>query len=137
MNASPSRASLSALQEYAAHCLDAYCQAQGIAHPCIDELLEHLRSMASYSNLALWEQAGADLALNGRGDDMPASLCAMLDTQQAEQLQALACNVVEVGLADMYGQGSTLPQYFLAQVEAMLERANVQLPEGRNNSNPR
>lgn len=132
MNASPSRASLSALQEYAAHCLDAYCQAQGIAHPCIDELLEHLRSMADYPNLALWEQAGAGLALNGRGDDMPASLCAMLDTQQAEQLQALACNVVEVGLADMYGQNSALPPHFVAQVEAMLERASVELPRDRH-----
>ncbi|UMZ13893.1 hypothetical protein I9018_09395 [Pseudomonas sp. MPFS] len=132
MNAGPSRASLSALQEYAAHCLDAYCQAQGIAHPCIDELLEHLRSMAGYPNLALWEQAGAGLALNGRGDDMPASLCAILDTQQAEQLQALACNVVEVGLADMYGQDSTLPRHFVAQVEAMLERASVELPRDRH-----
>lgn len=128
--------SLPALQHKAADCLDAYCQAQGITHPCIDELLEHLRSMARYPNLALWERAGAGLALNGRGDDMPESLCAMLNTQQTEQLQALTCNVVEVGLADMYGQDSTLPQHFLAQVEAMLERANVELPKHRNNSKP-
>ncbi len=128
--------SLPALQHKAADCLDAYCQAQGITHPCIDELLEHLRSMARYPNLALWERAGAGLVLNGRGDDMPESLCAMLNTQQTEQLQALTCNVVEVGLADMYGQDSTLPQHFLAQVEAMLERANVELPKDWNNSKP-
>ncbi len=128
--------SLPALQHKAADCLDVYCQAQGITHPSIDELLEHLRSMARYPNLALWERAGAGLALNGRGDDMPESLCAMLNTQQTEQLQALTCNVVEVGLADMYGQDSTLPQHFLAQVEAMLERANVELPKDWNNSKP-
>ncbi|MBC2657108.1 hypothetical protein H7A76_16855 [Pseudomonas sp. MSSRFD41] len=132
MNASPSGASLPALQEYAAHCLDAYCQAQDIAHPCIDERLEHLRSLASYPNLALWEQAGAELALNGRGDDMPTTLRAMFDTQQAEQLHTLVCHVVEVGLADMYGQDSTLPRHFLAQVEAMLERASGKLPSDRH-----
>ncbi|MGE8415328.1 MAG: hypothetical protein ACN6QY_23490 [Pseudomonas sp.] len=128
--------SLPALQHKAADCLDAYCQAQGITHPCIDELLEHLRSMARYPNLALWEQAGAGLALNGRGDDMPATLRAMLNPELAERFHTLVCNVVEVGLADMYGQDSTLPQHFLAQVEAMLERANVELPKHRNNSKP-
>lgn len=128
--------SLPALQHKAADCLDAYCQAQGITHPCIDELLEHLRSMARYPNLALWEQAGAGLALNGRGDDMPATLRAMLTPELAERFHTLVCNVVEVGLADMYGQGSVLPRTFLARVVEMLEQEPIERPSDLGSAAP-
>lgn len=122
------------LQRYAADCLDRYCQSKNICHPAVDELLSHLRSMGACENLAVWENNGACLALNGRGDDMPQDLHESLTHETADTLAKLVGYVVEVGLADMYGAASELPLAFVKRAVSILEEGSIGLPELPNPS---
>lgn len=116
------------LQLYAAACLEAYCLSKGIAHPAVDDLVKHLEGYPEKDHLLAWERAGAQLALNGRGDDLPQSLVALLAPEDCEGFSSLVDSAVEVGMVDLYGGATDLPVMFLHKITALLRRNLIELP---------
>ncbi len=121
--------SVSDLQLYAAACLEAYCLRQGIAHPAVDDLIKHLEGYPEKDRLLAWERAGAQLALNGRGDDLPASLVALIAPEDIETFSSIVDSAVEVGMVDLYGGATDLPVIFMGKIIAILRRNLIDLPE--------
>ncbi|WP_025131675.1 hypothetical protein [Pseudomonas sp. PH1b] len=116
------------LQLYAAACLEAYCLSKGIAHPAVDDLVKHLEGYPEKDQLLAWERAGAQLALNGRGDDLPQSLVALLAPEDCEEFSSLVDSAVEVGMVDLYGGATDLPVMFLHKITALLRCNLIELP---------
>ncbi|HGL6716235.1 hypothetical protein NTJ56_02160 [Burkholderia contaminans] len=116
-------------QLYASSCLRRYCEFKGVSHTAIDDLLNHLDSIASSRSLAEWDSRGASLDLNGRGDPMPDGLKDMLSSEDLSEFSNLVDSVVEVGIVDLYGGESDLPLKFLDKTMYILERNGISLPE--------
>lgn len=74
--------------------------------------------------LSDWDQAGSRLQIAGRGDPLPACLLGQIATDQHEELNDLICSCVEVGIADLYGAATEVPEQMLARVHAMQLRAS-------------
>ncbi|MHC5785643.1 hypothetical protein A1395_01145 [Pseudomonas protegens] len=119
------------LQLYAAACLEAYCLSKGIAHPAVDDLLKHLENYPEKDRLLAWDRAGAQLALNGRGDDLPQSLVALIAPEDIEAFSSIVDSAVEVGMVDLYGGATDLPVIFMGKITAILRRNLIDLPEPR------
>lgn len=124
-----SRCSVRDLQLYAAACLEAYCLSKGIAHPAVDDLIKHLEDYPEKDRLLAWDGAGAQLALNGRGDDLPPSLVALIAPEDIEAFSSIVDSAVEVGMVDLYGGATDLPVIFLGKITAILRRNLIDLPE--------
>lgn len=113
---------------YASSCLRNYCDLLGISHPAISELLNHLDSITSGQSVADWDEKGALLDLNGRGDPIPESLRSMMSGDDLSDFENLVDSVVEVGIVDLYGAKTDLPLKFLAKAMLILEKRGVPLP---------
>jgi len=113
---------LASMQRRAADCLAAYADACGIRHPGLDELIAHLRAYPDADNpacLPAWDQAGLVLQVTGRGDPLPASLLRQIAADRHEELNDIVCSCVEVGLADLYGAATEIPEQMLARALAI------------------
>lgn len=119
------------LQLYAAGCLAAYCTGKGLAHPSIDDLLKHLKAYPEHDHLLAWEKAGALLALNGRGDDLPQELVALMSSQDIEAFSSIVDSAVEVGIVDLYGDSTDVPASFVQNIRSMLRRNGIDVPDMR------
>lgn len=117
------------LQLYAAGCLAAYCTGKGLVHPSIDDLLKHLKAYPEHDHLLAWERAGALLALNGRGDDLPQELVALMSPQDIEAFSSIVDSAVEVGMVDLYGDSTDLPAIFVQNIRSMLRRNGIDVPD--------
>ncbi|EPL06502.1 hypothetical protein [Pseudomonas sp. CF161] len=117
------------LQLYAAGCLEAYCTGKGLRHPSIDDLLKHLRAYPQHDHLLAWERAGALLAVNGRGDDLPQELVAVMLPQDIEAFSSIVDSAVEVGIVDLYGDSTHLPASFVRNIRSMLRRNGIDVPD--------
>lgn len=116
------------IQLYGSSCIREFCAKKEISHPAIFELLDHLESMRSSQNLPEWDNKGALLKLNGRGDDIPVDLEEILIQKKATDLTALVDSVVEIGIVDLYGGRTNLPIEFLERAMTILEQNKIQLP---------
>ncbi len=121
--------SIRQLQLYAAACLAVYCERKGIAHPSIDELIKHLEGYPPKGDLLAWERAGALLALNGRGDDWPQELVALIASEEVEAFSCIVDSAVEVGMVDLYGGSTEMPLAFLGKITSLLHRNAIELPD--------
>lgn len=117
------------LQRYAAACLEAYCQGKGIRHPAVDELIQHLKGYPDRDSVLAWERAGALLALNGRGDDWPQDLVALIPPSETEAFSSLVDSAVEVGLVDLFGESTDLSVIFVHKIISILRGHSLELPE--------
>ncbi|MGZ2743517.1 hypothetical protein [Burkholderia stagnalis] len=115
-------------QIYASSCLRCYCEFKGISHPAVNELLNHLDSIASRQSVAEWDARGALLDLNGRGDPIPESLKSMLSGEDLNEFANLVDSVVEVGIVDLYGAKTDMPLRFLDKAMCILEENNIHFP---------
>lgn len=116
------------LQLYAALCLEIYCKWKGFSHPSIDQLIKHLNDYPLNNELPAWERRGASLSLNGRGDEIPHDLVALISPKSIDEFSAVVESVVEVGLMDMHGAATDLPFMFLNKVVSILRCNNIDLP---------
>ncbi|NBF02334.1 hypothetical protein GV819_08510 [Pseudomonas sp. Fl5BN2] len=121
--------SLRQLQLYAAACLAAYCERKGIGHPSVDDLLKHLEGYPEKGSLLAWERAGALLALNGRGDDWPQELAALIAPEEVEAFACIVDSAVEVGIVELYGDSTDLPLTFVRKITSLLRRNAIELPD--------
>lgn len=117
------------LQRYASKLLKAYCEAKAIRHVAIDELTAHLDGYPASGGLADWEQKGALLPLNGRGDDMPSDLEQSIPSQDIDDFRHVVDSAVEVGIVDMYGASTDLPVQFMEKISSILRKNNIDLPQ--------
>lgn len=117
------------LQRYASKLLRAYCEAKSIRHEAIDELTAHLDSFPDGGGLADWEQKGALLLLNGRGDDMPSDLEQSIPSQDIDDFRHVVDSAVEVGIVDIYGASTDLPVKFIEKISSILRKNNIDLPQ--------
>lgn len=116
------------LQLYAAACLRDYCEIKAIHHIAIDELLEHLMAYPTASPISNWQQQGALLALNGRGDELPQSLAAQVKANDLQEFSTLVDSAVEVGIVDLYGAHTESPLQFLLKMLRIFEKNRFNLP---------
>ncbi|MGZ0785379.1 hypothetical protein ACXM5X_20710 [Pseudomonas saponiphila] len=121
--------SIRQLQLYAAACLAVYCERKGIAHPSIDDLIKHLEGYPPKGDLTAWESAGARLALNGRGDDWPQELVALIAPEEVEAFSCIVDSAVEVGMVDLYGDSTDMPLTFMRKITSLLRRNAIELPD--------
>lgn len=117
------------LQRYAATCLEAYCQGKGIRHCAVDALIRHLKDYPDRGSVLAWERAGALLALNGRGDDWPQDLVALIPPSETEAFSSLVDSAVEVGLVDLFGESTDLPVTFVRKITSILRGQSIDLPD--------
>ncbi len=117
------------LQLYAAGCLEAYCKGKGLRHPSIDDLLKHLNGYPETDDLPAWDRAGASLVLNGRGDELPHDLIALMSPQEIEAFSSIVDSAVEVGIVDLYGGSTELPVIFARKITSMLRRNAIDVPD--------
>ncbi|MGC5702493.1 hypothetical protein J4P02_20030 [Pseudomonas sp. NFXW11] len=116
------------LQLYAAACLEAYCAGKGIRHPAVADLIRHLKDYPQQGGLPAWDRAGALLALNGRGDDWPQDLVALISPDDIEAFSTLVESAVEVGIVDLYGGSTDGPLIFVRKITGMLRGNLIELP---------
>lgn len=128
MTLAPTR-DLQSMQQQAADCLAGYTEANLLNHAGLDALIAHLRAYPdSGEPMALpdWDQAGSELQIAGRGDPLPPSLLGQIATDKHEELNDLICSCVEVGIADLYGATTDVPDQMLARALAILQRNTSQ-----------
>lgn len=117
------------MQRQAADCLANYADANRLDHTGLDALIAHLRGYPeSDEPMALpdWDQAGSRLQVAGRGDPLPACLLGQIPTDQHDELNELICSCVEVGIADLYGAATDIPEQMLGKVLAIQLRGSSQ-----------
>jgi hypothetical protein len=90
--------------------LERFCAHHRIGHGSIDELVEHLWTLATAEDVPEWERHGAALALTGRGDVPPAGLREACPDVEWSVFVRLVENVVEIGIVDLYGQNTKRPR---------------------------
>jgi hypothetical protein len=116
------------LQALGALCLYRFCKAKGIAHPSVDQLIEHLVSILVADSLADWERRGAILDLNGRGDPIPVALDSQLKGDLRNVFLRLIGQVVNIGFSDVYGAVTRKPLKHLVNAIRILSENGVQRP---------
>lgn len=116
------------LQAYAALCLKAFGRSKKIEHPEIDKLVEHLLAVLVSENLPDWEQAGACMAITGRGDPLPQDVSNEVPRNCLTDFVHLLEHCVEVGLADMYAADSERPLEHLRACLTILFDSEIQPP---------
>jgi len=116
------------LQLYAALCLRYYCLQLKISHEAIDELFDHLVSIATTKHLNNWEQQGTKIQLAGRGEPTPKSVIEAVPAELLVSFTDLVDNCVEVGLVDMYGDCTDERRRFANRCVAILINAKVTVP---------
>lgn len=116
-------------QAYGALCLARYCKSKVISHKDIFTLINHLASILVANNLGQWAQQGALLNITGRGDPIPHNLEISLRNGRYDEFVKLVESVVEIGLVDMYGAPTTLPDEFLAESLSILKNNDICAPE--------
>lgn len=116
-------------QFYGALCLAKYCTVRKIVHPAIGKLISHLFSIMIARKLPEWENAGACLPINGRGDPLPQEICQALAPPELQDFRELVDMTVEIGLVDMYSSSTNLPERFLLGCLNMLEEKLIPPPE--------
>ena len=121
--------SIRTMQARGALCLTVYCHSQGIRHPDIIELLDHLLDLLTATDLPTWEATGTQLALCGRGDPLPEEVEASVPPGLRHEFFVLVGHVVEIGLTDMYGAPSHDPKRFLLKAIETLNRHRLQVPD--------
>lgn len=117
------------LQAYSAICLWQYCHEKGIHHQKITALIRHLASIATTKSLPSWEQAGAMMALPGRGDPVPRDVAESIRAESLRLFCDLVESCVEVGIVDMFGGQTSEPRRFAAHCVAILEAEGVAPPK--------
>jgi len=131
INTSYKNLNIRQLQAYAALCLKEYCESLNISHSEIDNLVAHLFGILISDDLPAWEQAGASLAIPGRGDPIPEAIEEAIPTQYLDGFSRLVEYCIEVGIVDMYGAPSALPLEFLEKCLAILNDSQAQPPSGK------
>ncbi|MBY6280951.1 hypothetical protein [Stenotrophomonas maltophilia] len=124
MTPAPTR-DLQSMQRQAADCLANYAEANRLDHAGLDALIAHLRAYPDAGEamaLPSWDQAGSELQIAGRGDPLPPSLLGQIAADKHEELNDLICSCVEVGIADLYGATTGVPDQMLARALAILQR---------------
>lgn len=117
-------------QKYACVCVKQYCEENHIEHPSITQLLNHLKSIPNAGHSVIdWNNKGAVLALNGRGDPVPASLEVVLQSYDRKEFMTLIESAVEVGIVDLFGAPSDFPIKFLEKIINILEKNKIRLPD--------
>ena len=124
-----------------AYCLQAFCHQYDIRHEAVNQLIEHLLSIAKAENLTAWEQAGQMLPLNGRGDPWPADLDDAIPAPVRDDFHLLVDATVEIGLTDFYGMQTSRPLEFYETCKRVLMKHRVpapqQVPDLMNSPSPR
>ncbi len=121
--------SIRQMQLHAAICLWNFCSHLKISHPSIDELLRHLCSIMTASNLADWERNGAMLVITGRGHLMPEDVMRVVPVEEFKDFFHLVECVVEVGIVNMYGATTEEPRQFLIECTDILRSKGIMLPD--------
>lgn len=116
-------------QFYAALCVRFYCQNYKIVHPCIEELIDHCFRILTASDLPVWEQAGTKLCILGRGDPIPETVLRVIPSIRQLDFSKLIQNCVEVGIVDMYGVETDLPEIILEECFKILAVHRLELPK--------
>lgn len=125
---SPKFSSIREMQVYAALCLWSFCTHWNIRHQGIEELFQHLVSMATTDSLPDWEQRGCILVLAGRGDPIPEAIVRSVPREQLHHLSRLVEYGVEVGISTMYGAITEEPREALRECVRVLGTSGVPLP---------
>ncbi len=118
------------LQAYGALCLQRFCSEKHIKHPYINELLEHLLTMLTSSDLVAWDRKLADLELSGAGDPLPAEIEILIiadDTRNDFHL--LVEFTVEIGIGDMFAKPSERPLKHLFRCLKILDANGIAPPD--------
>ncbi|EFP97774.1 hypothetical protein, partial [Vibrio caribbeanicus] len=116
------------MQAYAAICLWSFCNLSGIKHASINQLIEHLLNMLTADSLPDWEQAGTRTDITGRGDSLPSDVENAINHEQLEYFHSLVECCVEIGIVDMYGASTKLPEQFFQNCINTAQQAGVSLP---------
>ncbi|WP_237615354.1 hypothetical protein [Pseudomonas protegens] len=94
-------------------------------------MIQHLKDYPQKEHLLAWERAGALLALNGRGDDWPQDLAALIPPEEIEVFSCIVDSAVEVGIVDLFGDSTDLPVILVRKITALLGGQPCDLPESQ------
>ncbi|WP_460371138.1 hypothetical protein ACOYXF_05610 [Pseudomonas sp. Tul1A2] len=115
------------LQIYASKFLQAYCNAKSFQHLAINDLIAHLNNYPENDNLDEWERRGV-LPLNGRGDCIPPDLNQSIPPHDIVDFCQVVDSAVEIGIVNLYGAPTNLPEKFIEKMSLILRRNNIDLP---------
>ena len=102
-------------QEYAAKCLNCYCEAVHIKDKSLHKLTDHLQSMGAYDDYSQWELISESLQQKIRETD-------------SDTLNKLLENCLEVGRSDSDKEKTVWPAHHLRACVEILLKENIKPP---------
>ncbi|WP_420552090.1 hypothetical protein [Tenacibaculum aiptasiae] len=104
-----------------------FCDKYFIEDHKITELLNHLLLLLKSSNLMEWEEKGFEIAITGRGDELPNDLINKIPKELFKDFYKLIDRVIEIGIVDLYGDDTEFPDKFLISSINILKSHNILL----------
>lgn len=114
-------------QAIGAICILAFCRKYKIKHKGIFELSDHLLNLLVSNDLSIWNEAGLNIDIIGRGEPFTYELQNFLSNEIRSILYNLIDNVVEIGIIDLFGGLTSSPGFFLNQAISILKNHGVVL----------
>ena len=121
-----------ARQCIAVTCFERYCRFHGLAHPAIDQFIEHewrIASLHDPSEFVAWEQAFQDMPITGQGDPSPESLVAVIPFALRREFDTLILHVFETSGTTWYGQDLEGTLEHLVEVLKIIDSYHIALPD--------
>ena len=106
-----------------------YCDAIGVRHPAVDELIAYVDSIAQSPDLYIWGEKLGLLDVHGLGDLPPPEIAAQLPYEIGGEFHHAVESLVEIYMADHMGAVTDNPQRFTRELLAIVSTHGVSLPD--------
>jgi len=106
-----------------------YCDAIGVHHPAVDELIAYIDAIAQSPDLYVWGENLSLLDVHGLGDLPPPEIAAELPYEIDGEFYRAVEFLVEIYMADHMGAVTQDPQRFTHELLAIVSKHGVSLPD--------
>lgn len=107
-----------------------YCDAIGVRHPAVDELIAYVDSFAQ-CDICDWGENLAVLDVHGLGDLPPPDVAAELPYDVDGEFHHAVEYLTEIYMSVHMGAVTQQPQHFLRQLQTIVSKHGVSLPDLR------
>ncbi|WP_158231108.1 hypothetical protein [Rhodopirellula bahusiensis] len=106
-----------------------YCDAIGVRHPAVDELIAYIDSIAQSPDLYIWGENLGLLDVHGLGDLPPPEIAAELPYEIGGEFHRAVESLVEIYMSDHMGAVTDNPQRFIRELFAIVSKHGATLPD--------
>lgn len=93
----------------------------------IGKLIRHQLNILREEDLTNWDNQGVNISITGRGDELPIDILEIIPEKIKDDFHELIENSVEIGIVDLYGKNTSLPDLFLEKCISILNKHKIEL----------